>query len=107
MATKAASAIQTSSRENAGELYTWIARVSGKDDDVDGAWPEGTGSLTCTYKRNLLATAGSRESTHLGWRQLDYLALAADIERQSETSVLFDDPLDCLAKSYFRPLFDG
>jgi hypothetical protein len=58
-------------------------------------------------KRNLLATAGSRESTHLGWRQLHDFALAADIERQSETGVLFDDPFDCLAKSYFSPLFDG
>jgi hypothetical protein len=82
-------------------------RVSGRDDDVDGAWPLGTGSQTCNYKRNLLATAGSRESTHLGWRQLHDFALAADIERQSETGVLFDDPFDGLAKSYFSPLFDG
>lgn len=74
---------------------------------MDGAWPEGTGSQTCTYKRNLLATAGSRERTHLGWRQLHDFALAADIERQSERGVLFDDPFDCLAKSYFSPLFDG
>jgi hypothetical protein len=58
-------------------------------------------------KRNLLATEGSRESTHLGWRQLHDFALAIDIERQSETGVLFDDPFDCLAKSYFSPLFDG
>ena len=72
-----------------------------------GPEPEETGSQTCTYKRNLLVTAGSRESTHLGWRQLHSLALSSGIERQSETGVLFDDPFDCLAKSYFSPLFDG
>jgi hypothetical protein len=73
---------------------------------VDGAWPEETGSQTCTYKRNLLATVGSRESTHLGWRQLHDFVLAADIEKQSETGVLFDAPFDCLVKSYFSPLTD-
>lgn len=47
----------------------------------------------------------SGEGTHLTRRQLDYLAVAADIKREPQTRVLGDNFVDGLSQCQFGTLF--